>query len=99
MHEFEGLLFSNCSTFAKAIGQENLKTALQKIRNQFETPEEIDESPQSAPSKRISALMPNYEKPLHGTLAALEIGLGEMRKQCPHLRCWLTKLELGAPSK
>jgi hypothetical protein len=96
MHEFEGLLFSECSTFAKAIGHVELETAFQGIRDQFATPEEIDESPKSAPSKRVVALMPNYEKPLHGTLAALEIGLGAMRKQCPHFRCWLTRLELRA---
>jgi hypothetical protein len=96
MHEFEGLLFSDCFAFAKAIGQEELQYKFQSIRDQFNTPEEINDSPQSAPSKRVNALMPNYEKPLHGILAALGIGLGAICKQCPHFRCWLAKLELCA---
>jgi Domain of unknown function (DUF4276) len=93
MHEFEGLLFSDCRAFARAISHNRLKTALQEIRNRFATPEEIDESPQNAPSRRVGALISNYEKPFHGTLAALEIGLDAMRNQCPHFRCWLTQLE------
>jgi hypothetical protein len=96
MHEFEGLLFSDCSAFAKAIGQAGLETVFQGIRDQFETPEDINDSPQSAPSKRVCALMPNYQKPLHGALAAIEIGLDVMCKQCPHFRCWLKQLELCA---
>jgi hypothetical protein len=99
MHEFEGLLFSDCPAFARAIGQGRLEAEFQRIRNQFDSPEEIDDSPQSAPSKRVEALMRNYEKPLHGTLAALEIGLDTIRKQCPHFRCWLTKLELRSAGK
>jgi hypothetical protein len=97
MHEFEGLLFSDCSAFAKAIGQVELEAKFQEIRDQFDTPEEINESQQSAPSKRVCALMPNYQKPFHGNLAALDIGLSAMREQCPHFRCWLTKLEHRAP--
>ncbi len=93
MHEFEGLLFSDCNRFAEAIYQPALAAALQAIRDQFATPEEIDESPQSAPSKRVEALVPGYEKPLLGTLAALEIGLERIRAECPHFRAWLEALE------
>jgi Domain of unknown function (DUF4276) len=96
MHEFEGLLFSDCSAFAKAIGQEGLTASLQEIRDQFETPEDINDSPQSAPSKRVCALMPHYQKPLHGTSAALAIGLDVMCRQCPHFRGRLKQLELHA---
>jgi hypothetical protein len=35
----------------------------QEIRNQFLTPEEIDDSPVTAPSKRVEALVPGYQKP------------------------------------
>jgi len=93
MHEFESLLFSNCSAFARGIGRSKLEGAFQKIRDQFESPEEIDDSPQTAPSKRVEVLVPDYEKPLHGTLAALEVGLESMREECPHFDQWLTDLE------
>ena len=93
MHEFEALLFSDCARFADAIGRSEIASGFQGIRNAFPTPEEIDDSQETAPSKRVQALVPGYRKPLFGTLAALEIGLCRMRRECPHFADWLTRLE------
>jgi len=95
MHEFEALLFSDCDRFAQGIGRPELAPRFLQIRNEFATPEEIDDSPATAPSKRVLALVPGYEKPLMGTLAVLEIGLEAIRAQCPHFRSWLGRLETG----
>ena len=93
MHEFEALLFSDCNRFAAAIDQSKIAACLQEIRDEFLTPEEIDDSPKTAPSKRVVALVPGYKKPLFGTLAALEIGLCRLRRECPHFADWLARLE------
>ena len=93
MHEFEGLLFSDCGRLGHGIGRPDLVPRFQEIRNEFATPEEIDDSPTTAPSKRVKALVPGYEKPLLGTLAVLEIGLDAIRAECPHFRDWLERLE------
>ncbi len=93
MHEFEGLLFSDCERFASAIGKTELIPKLKAIRDAFETPEEINDSPITAPSKQIEALIPGYQKPLSGVLAALEIGLDTIRRECPHFRNWVERLE------
>ncbi len=93
MHEFEAPLFSDCKKFCNGIGKPELTEKFQKIRSQFENPEEIDESPNQAPSKRIQALVENYEKPLLGTLAVSNIGLGQILKQCPNFSKWMDKLE------
>jgi len=93
MHEFEALLFSDCAAFARAIGLPNLEGSLREIRDQFGTPEEIDDSPATAPSKRVVALIPRYIKPLFGVAAASEIGLEKIRAACPHFRSWLARLE------
>lgn len=98
MHEFEALLFSDCARFAQGIGRPDLAPRLQQIRNAFETPEEIDDSPATAPSKRVQTLMPGYQKPLMGTLAVLEIGLEAISAQCPHFRNWLERLETSHQS-
>jgi len=98
MHEFEGMLFSDCQRFGIGIGREDLVAAFQAIRDQFATPEEINDSSRTAPSKRILDLIPGYQKPLFGTLAALEIGLEAIRKECPHFDGWLTRLE-SLPSR
>jgi len=93
MHEFEALLFSDCKRFAQGIGRPDLAPQFQQIRDAYETPEEIDDSPLTAPSKRVHGLVPAYEKPLMGTLAILEIGLGAIRGECPHFSSWLERLE------
>ncbi len=66
---------------------------LQTIRESFGNAEEIDESPDRAPSKRIEGLYPGYPKPLLGTLGALEIGLPGIRAACPHFSSWVSRLE------
>ncbi len=93
MHEFEGLLFSDTTRFGQGIGRPDLSPQFQAIRDQFATPEEINDSPFTAPSKRIINLVPGYEKPLMGTLAVLEIGLDAIRQECPLFRGWIERLE------
>ena len=98
MHEFEALLFSDCKRFAEGIGKPELAPKFQEILAEFGCPEEIDDSPQTAPSKRIESLVPGYKKPVLGTLAVLEIGLEAIRSECPHFRGWLERLE-GIPRR
>ncbi len=93
MHEFEALLFSNCQKFAEGIQKPELASTFQKIRDKFATPEEIDDSPEGAPSKRIKSILPNYEKLSMGGLAIEEIGLLQMRKGCSHFDDWLKSLK------
>ncbi len=93
MHEFEGLLFSDCAAFSRGISRADLEAAFGAIRRQFATPEEIDDSQETAPSKRIETLFPGYQKPIFGVLATLEIGLSAIRAECPHFDGWLNTLE------
>ena len=98
MHEFEALLFSDCHGFGRGIGRPELVSKFQDIRDGFDHPEEIDDSPDTAPSKRVSKVFPEYQKPLMGTLAVLEIGLEPIRDACPHFRSWLDGLH-GLPNR
>jgi hypothetical protein len=99
LHEFEGLLFS--SPIMIAYPFENEKTGkyrklvktLQNIRNNFRTPEEINNSPETSPHRRLEKLIPSYRKVFHGVMIASQIGLDKIRKQCPHFDNWVIKLE------
>jgi hypothetical protein len=93
MHEFEGLLFSSPEQLAKTCNRPAMHLPLQAIRDQFASPEHINDSPHTAPAKRILQLYPGYDKPLHGTIAALETGLGIMRRECRLFNGWLVALE------
>jgi len=93
LHEFEALLFSNPDAIAEILSDQNLRIPLIKIRNQFNSPEEINNDPSTAPSKRITNLYPGYEKPFHGILTSIHIGLKDIRSQCTHFNEWLTWME------
>ena len=97
MHEFEAMLFSDCNGLAVGIGQPALAQDLQAIRDEFDTPEGINDSPDSAPSKRIEGLVDGYRKPLMGIDAAEAIGLEAIRGECEHFAGWMGRLE-GVPA-
>jgi hypothetical protein len=93
MYEYEALLFSDAAKFAQGIEKPELAPEFQAIRSSFVTPEHINDSRETAPSKRIIKLMPGYQKPLYGTLAAIEIGLHAIRRECQLFNEWIEKLE------
>ncbi len=94
VHEFEAFLFVDPARTARLFSvSPALIQQLQEIRDAFPTPEDINDNPLTAPSKRILSLYPRYEKPLYGTLAALETGLDAIRSECPHFDEWVTWLE------
>ena len=93
VHEFEALLFVKPEKFGEWVDSPKIVTSLTAIAQAHETPEHINDSPQTAPSKRIAGLMPEYEKTFHGPLIAAEIGLDSLRQACPHFNNWLLRLE------
>ena len=98
VHEFEALLFVDPRKFAEWTDSNSAVINLGDQAQKYETPEDINDSPESAPSKRILKAMPSYQKTFHGPLIACEIGLDAMRKVCPHFNEWLMKLEALIPS-
>jgi hypothetical protein len=97
VHEYEGLLFSNPETFANALGKGTLSQQLRSIRNTVTSPEDINDDPNTAPSKRILRLYPSYKKVIEGTVAAQAIGLQNMRQECPHFSSWVANLQSIVP--
>ena len=96
MYEFEALLFSDPASFAAGINRRELQDKLTGIRALFKTPEHINDDQCTAPSKRVKKLFSlndRYQKPIMGTLGALEIGLPKMREECPLFNAWLASLE------
>ena len=92
LHEFEALLFSAPEKFAEWLDDQALLAPMAAIRGAFATPEHINNSPQTAPSKRILTLVPHYKKTVDGPLIAEDIGLDAIRAQCPHFNNWIERL-------
>ena len=93
VHEFEGLLFSDPVAFAVGIRQPHLTRSFTAVRQAYSTPEDINDKPNTAPSKQVLAIYPAYNKVLDGPLGAGSVGIDRMRQECPHFRSWLERLE------
>jgi hypothetical protein len=93
LHEYEALLFSDPDAFAQALRQPKLAYHFHRVRDDFPTPEDIDDSLESAPSKRVIAIYSAYRKVIEGTLAAKAVGIDRMRQECEHFRHWLERIE------
>jgi len=93
MHEFEALLFSSPLKLAESLGDEKLSSTFLTIRDEFSNPEEINDSYDKCPSRRIEGVFQDFKKTINGITAASRIGLETMRQECPHFNEWITKLE------
>lgn len=91
LHEFEALLFSSDVGFNGLFSPKETDE-LSKIVGDYPNPEEINSSPEGAPSKRILAIVPTYDKVLHGDLIANAIGIGTILERCPRFRAWVERL-------
>ena len=96
-YEFEGLLFSNVEAFSVIEASNEFLQALRNVRIRFPTPEDINDHPETAPSKRIAKVMQKhgtrgYSKMRDGFLVADETGLDVIRQECPRFNGWIERL-------
>lgn len=100
LHEFESLILAD----ARQLDWEYFDHA-QAIKSLVElvevvgggNPELINQGFATAPSRRISNQIPEYDKVSAGYSVVERIGLSTLRHKCPHFSQWLTALEqLGA---
>ena len=100
LHEFEALLFCGIEYIAELYPGcekrcEQLTQALQNVGN----PELINNSPHTAPSKRIIKAIEGdnkthykYNKPKTGRFVTEKIGIDELRSKCKHFDEWIEML-------
>lgn len=93
LHEFETFLFADTGVLPDVVAAPERGAAFAAIRAGVQTPEDINDGLQSAPSKRIEALFPAYRKTVHGPNAAQRIGIERIRQECPHFAHWLADIE------
>jgi hypothetical protein len=96
LHEFEAWLFASPDELPRTMTQPDKQPEFAAIRDSVSTPEEIDDGPTTAPSKRIESLFPAYKKRLHGPLTVGRIGMARIRVECPHVDGWFGAIEAFA---
>jgi hypothetical protein len=93
LHEFEALLFCDLGDDRAWLYQGGDIEQLRAVRQGVASPEDINDGRDTAPSRRVLAAFPRYQKTLHGPLATMDIGIDKIRAQCPHFHEWLSRLE------
>lgn len=96
LHEYETMLFAEPEAFA--ISFENCTNEVELLKAVAAAEpsiEHIDDSRETAPSKRIIDILPEYDgrKSTAGPDIAEFIGVARIRAACPHFHRWLVRLE------
>lgn len=91
MYEFEALLFSDASILAEKIGAN--PASIKAILRECGQPEEINDGPETAPSKRLETLCRGYRKVAMGKTISQAIGVQQIRNRCLHFNHWVNILE------
>jgi hypothetical protein len=109
LHEYEALLLSNAATVAAYFQAPALAREVRKVVTQAGNPELVNDSPQTAPSKRLDSWTSTHAprmrysrdtKTRHGPMLAARLTLPVIRAACPRFAGWLSRLErLGAPQQ
>lgn len=95
VHEFEAFVFVNLQVLEQFAGDlvPDRKCLDSLCESTAEVPPEaINDSPETAPSKRILRCVPGYRKTLHGSLTVEAIGLQAIREACPRFNGWFERL-------
>ena len=94
LYEMECMIFVNCDVIENYFEKSeiNLKE-IRSIATQFPNPELINNSRNTAPSKRLITNIKGYNKVRDGISLLKEIGLEPIRAKCPRFNDWITQLE------
>ena len=96
LHEFETLIFADPQQLDWQFVEDSDQPAIAELVRQSQAcpnPEDINSSPETAPSKRILAQLTAYQKPSDGPEVVSRIGIPALKGKCPHFRQWLERLE------
>ncbi|MFE5857818.1 DUF4276 family protein [Streptomyces sp. NPDC056500] len=93
LHEAEAWVLAAAQQLSDMTGLPRLASLLQDQVTTAGGPELVNDSPDTAPSKRILKAYPDYSKVVDGPDAIELLGLTALRALCPHLDIWVTQLE------
>lgn len=93
LHEFEALVFSSLQSIASLFDDDEADFAeIERIVNAHSNPEDINDNPKTAPSKRLLKLIKGYHKVVDGIMIIEETGIETVLKKCTRFNSWVETL-------
>lgn len=96
-HEFEAWYFAAPERAAEHFDRADLAAILAAMVRECGGPEEINQGPDTHPSKRLAGLRIGFRKTREISLLE-KIGIPAIRSACPHFAHWLDRLESLPPT-
>ena len=94
LHEFEALVFSSANGFEALFEDSEMNyKGIREVIDTFPNPEDINDSLETAPSKRMQKLIRGYNKVAYGISLIEYTGIDAIIQKCPHFREWIEKLK------
>ena len=94
LHEFEALVFSSANGFEALFEDSEMDfKGIRTVIDNYPNPEDINDSPETAPSKRMQKLIHGYNKVTYGIGLVEYTGIDVILSKCPHFREWIEKLK------
>lgn len=94
LHETEALLFSNIDSIIKMKNaNDEQKEQLYAIQKMYPNPEDINNSVETAPSKRLEKIFLNYRKIIDANRIFSKISIEEIKSKCSNFKMWLSEIE------
>lgn len=95
LHEFEALVFSSLEAIKSLYSNVDANfNELKQIMALYPNREDINDSPQTAPSKRLknNQLIRGYNKVNDGIMIIEEAGIETVLSKCPRFKTWVETL-------
>ena len=94
LHEFEALVFSSVKGIDSLFETTEVDyKGLTDVIQEFSNPEDINNHPDTAPSRRLKKLIPGYNKVIHGIGIIQEIGMTTLLAKCPRFAHWINNIK------
>lgn len=98
-HEFEALVLASIEQLAGIVDPADAR-GVKRLRElcRHVLPEDVNDGPETAPSKRLQQQIGGYRKTVHGVLAVQDAGISALVDACPRFAAWVhALLVLGEP--
>lgn len=89
-HELETIMFAHFEALELVVSVEQYNL-IKEVVTQFPNPEDINNSKETAPSKRLEKIF-DYDKVADGNIVFNLIEMAEILKKCPNFKNWISKV-------
>ncbi len=90
-HELESLMFADRNAIQLVLDDSLQLEKIDGILKEFPNPEDINNSWETAPSKRLQKIL-DYDKTADGNIVFEEMKIDDILHKCPRFKCWIDSI-------